>query len=596
MIARRIASTAVITALLPIMASFATPALSPSFRSDVFQLPDSSLMRFTSGLDVLGWQSLYQMQGGDSDRFAVTRAVDIRRRDIERNSAGWTFEEDVMFRGEHSLSRIVDLRGWVHADLYSDEFQNQMHWVQQGTGVAISPIWWVEIYPALGVQEDFRQGHRDRGTLVTSNVSMAPPSWGMGSFSWGVEDLGARQNRDVEADYSIRGDFQADTYDQFDASYLERKRAYYLSTSGDIARREETRRSIQNLLGYPLGRGHDLTLTTTARDSRVDISSGSSRNQHREVETAVQVAVQTAWDSYTGELQYEWNAQNQEFDEDRINGTHQALRALGNLQLTSADRISFNASVIKNRFDTPDTLNYDDRDEWSTHLSVVYSRPLNSFLEFSQELGITLDHLVYIFAQRSENNHWRRVFLLGSTLTSTPYPGIVNRSDFGVTATFRDYDFDQETVPRSDVYRRFSALDSLDFPVRRQVDCLVIYRLDLEDRGQLDWSEWIEQISEEYRTHWVNLMISCRSSMGWTISGGWIESLRLGWRYSGTSASVRTRTRFQEIRTSGPTLACHWSGPNQMEVRISGQWQSIKDRERGDQSLIFADINLQWNF
>jgi len=553
-------------------------------------------MMFSSGLDVLGWRSLYQLQGGDTNRFAVTRAVSIRRRDIERNSADWTFEEDVMFRGEHALSRILDLRGWVHADLYSDQFQNQMQWVQQGTGVAVSPIRWVEIYPAVGLQEDFRQGHRDRGTLLTSNVSFEPPSWGIGSFSWGVEDLGARQNRDLEADYYVRGDFRADTYDQMDVSYSERKRGYYLSTSGDIATREERQRSIQNLLGYPLGGGHNLTLTTTARDSRVEISSGSSRNQHREVETAVQVAVQTTWDSYTGQLQYEWNAQNQEFDEDRINGTHQALRAIGNLQLTATDQISFTASVIKNRFDTPDTLNYDDRDEWSTHLSAVYSRPLNDFLEFSQELGVTLDHLVYIFAQRSENNYWRRVFRLGSTLTSTPYPGIVNRSDFGVTATYRDYDFDQEVLPRSDVYRRFSALDSLDFPVRRQVDCLVVYRLDLEDRGQLDWSDWLEQISEEYRTQWVALIMSCQSCTGWTISGGWIESLRLGWRYSGATSSARTRTRFQEIRTSGPTLACRWSGSNHVEVEISGQWQNIKDRERGDQTLILADINLQWNF
>jgi hypothetical protein len=594
MIVRR-AIVVVVCSALPV-AALATPALSPPFLPLMFQEPDSSIIILTSGLDVIGWRSDYRIQGGDANRFAVTRTVGIRRRDIERIGSEWTYEEDVMLRGERPLNPLVNLRGWVDANLYSDEFQNQMHWVQQGAGVALTPVPWVELYPAVGAQEDFRQGHRDRGTLLTSHVMLVPPSWGEGSFSWGVEELGPRQNRDLDADYHVRGDFQEDTFDEFQISYQEQDRAYYIAAGEDIARRKQNDRSVRNLIGYPLGRGNSLTVTTSARDAKVDISSGNSLSRHREVETAVQLALRTVRDSYTGQVLYEWNAQNQEFDQDRINGTHQAIRAIGSLQLTDADVITYNGSILKNRFDTPDTLNFDDRDEWSAHMSVTYTHPINDYLIFSQEAATYLDHLVYIFAQRSDNNYWRRVFRLVSTLTSTPFPDVVNRNSFLITTTYRDYDFDTEENPKSDVYRRYSAVDSLDAPIWRHLGCLVIYRLDLEDRGLLDWSDWIQQISEEYRTNQFQAAISYISPLGWMISAGWNESLRLGWRYISTSVEHRSKARFEEIRTSGPTLACHWWGFDRLEIQVSGQLQNIRDRVRGNQTLVFADVNLRWNF
>ena len=584
------------TMLLPPVTSFATPAVSPSYHSQVFIQPDSSTMTLTSGLDVLGWHSTYQMQGEEDARFALSRAVNIRRRDVRQNGTEWTFEEDVMLKGGLPINPLMELRGWVHADLYSDEFQNQMHWVQQGAGVAVTPSQWVEVFPAVGVQEDYRQGQRDRGSLLTSKIDVAPPSWGNGSINWGVEELGNRQNRDFEAAYHVRGDFRPDTFNEFEAAYQQHKRSYYLSAGGEIAERREIHRRIQNQLGYPLGKGHNLRISTSASDSKIEIASGGSRNQHREVETNFRIAVLTSRSFYAGNLLYEWNSQNQEFDEDRINGNHQALRAISTFRLSPVDRLSLNASIVKNRFDTPDTMNFDDRDEWSTRMSLIYSRPINRYLDFSQEMSVYLDHLVYIFSEKSENNYWRRVFRLASTLTSTPFPGVVNRNGFLVASTYRDYDFDREDNPRSDVYRRFTAVDSLELPLKRHINCLLIYQIDLEDRGLLDWSEWIQQISEEYRAQRFQATISYRSPLGWTLSGGWIESVRLGWRYSSTSVNVRTKSLFQNIRTSGPIIACNWSGFDRIEIEVSSQWQWIEDREREDQSLLFADINLRWNF
>jgi len=574
----------------------ATPASSPPFASQEFLQPDTSTMRFSSGLDVLGWYSFYQMFGSEPEKFGVTRMVNIRRRDVEPNDQQWTFEEDVLFRRVQPIYPRLDLRTWIHANVYSDEYQNQMHWVQQGTGVALRPLEWAEIFPAFGIQEDSRQGYRDRGTLLTSSLSIEPPSWGNGSVSWGVEELGNRQNRDFEAQYRVRGDFQTNAFDEFEAGYQQQQRAYYLTTGGDIARREEMRRSVRNQLGYPLGRGHQLIINTSARDSRVQIASGTTNNEHREVETAMQVAVLTSWKTYNGEIAYEWNAQNQEYDQDRINGKHQALKVTSDIQFTPADRVLLSASVLKNRFDTPDSLNYDDRDEWSTRTSITYIRPINRFLEWSQEVAVYLDHLVYIYSEKSENNNWRRVFRLSSSLKSTPFAGVENRNGFLVTTTFRDYDFDSEENPRSDVYRRFTAIDSLDLPIMHRFNGMFIYQLELEDRGLLDWSEWIEQISEEYRTHRIQAMVNYRSPLGWILSVGWIETLRYGWQYSSTTTNVRTRSLFQDIRTRGPTMTWSWYNNNTFEIQTSGQWQWVKDQERGDQSLLFADLNLRWSF
>jgi hypothetical protein len=587
---------AVFSGMILILSAFATPAESPPFSPQEFQQPDTSAMILTSGLDVLGWHSIYQILGDTPERFGVNRMVNIRRRNTESGDKQWAFEEDVLFRRAQPICPHLDLRTWVHANVYSDEYQNQMHWVQQGSGLALKPVEWLDVFPAVGMQEDSRQGYRDRGALYTSALSMAPPSWGTGFVNWGVEELGNRQNRDLEAHYQVRGDFRTDTFDAFEAGYQEQHRAYYLSTEGEIARRVETRRNIENQLGYPLGRGHQLRVSTSARDSRVQIESGVTRNEHKEVEAAFRAAVLTSWNAYQGEITYEWNAQNQEYDQDRINGRHQALRETGDIQLGSRDRISLDVAVLKNRFDTPDTLNFDDRDEWSGRLSITYTRTLNRFVEWSQEAAVNLDHLVYIYSEKSENNNWHRVFRLASTLDSKPFTGVENRNGFLVTATFRDYDFDSEENPRSDVYRRFTAIDSLEVPLKRQVDCTLIYQLDLEDRGLLDWSEWIQQISEEYSSQRIQAMVRYSSPLGWTLSGGWIETLRHGWQYSSTSSEVRSRSLFQDIRTHGPTLSLNWFYNHGLEIQASGQWQRIRDRERQNQSLLFADINLRWAF
>jgi hypothetical protein len=90
---------------VPLAITFGTPASSPPFRTQDFLQADSSSMWLESGLDMLGWRSTYQMLGYEPGRFAVNRAVNIRRRTTQLGGREWTFEEDVMFRGVRQIHR-----------------------------------------------------------------------------------------------------------------------------------------------------------------------------------------------------------------------------------------------------------------------------------------------------------------------------------------------------------------------------------------------------------------------------------------------------------------------------------------------------------
>lgn len=160
--------------------------------------------------------------------------------------------------------------------------------------------------------------------------------------------------------------------------------------------------------------------------------------------------------------------------------------------LSSGDSVRVDYSTSLLRYDTPSTLNNDDRDELATSVSTAYTHVFSQFLIGTILADVRLAHLVFIKAQRSAQNNWNRIFrLVPSVIFQTN--GVVLRPQFEVLANYTSFDFeDLLGTAQSFSLRQVAYRDSLT--IRFNSDALLESRLIFRyfERGEFRWREFSE--------------------------------------------------------------------------------------------------------
>ena len=134
------------------------------------------------------------------------------------------------------------------------------------------------------------------------------------------------------------------------------------------------------------------------------------------------------------------------------------------MPVSSSDFVSFESSAGILRYDTPDSTNTDDRDELLITFAGRESHRWNEYLEVNVVAEVTLNHIVYLFADRSANNNWNRIFRLAPELVYTPSSTLQSVNTFEVLANYTVFDF-ETLIPtvESYSYRQFAFLDSTSY-------------------------------------------------------------------------------------------------------------------------------------
>jgi len=189
--------------------------------------------------------------------------------------------------------------------------------------------------------------------------------------------------------------------------------------------------------------------------------------------------------------------------------------------------VSFLISRLQH--DTPDTANNDDRDEWRsrTELTAVHYNPNWNYRIL---LRLNLFHLVYLFHQRSSDNHWNRVLTLRQELRW--HRGKFRGQTLSeVQANYYAYDFDTLFVSRGEprrsfVHRRLWGQQNFSWNLTPRWQLLAQLSLTAEEDGRLDWSTFIQEIAATNTIQQLNL--SCkRITRTGSWQGGWTFQYRL---------------------------------------------------------------------
>lgn len=240
------------------------------------------------------------------------------------------------------------------------------------------------------------------------------------------------------------------------------------------------------------------------------------------------------------------------------------------------DSLTWNNTLSRLEYDTPDTTNDDDRDEWrlKTELSLVW----NPNPYYSLELGtkLSLFHLIYLFNTRSSENYWNRNLVLwsGFKWRRENWKG---EGRAHIRSNYFDYDFDDlfiaaEQPTRSFVHRSLDLRKQITYRLNRRFSLVTKVAARWEDEGQLDWGDFVQQVASERQ----QLEISSKIYFDYKGWRGWLGYLSHE-RETAYTAANRESDRWVG---QGPLLgAKHYLG-NRLFLELDARFIAVEDRGR----------------
>jgi hypothetical protein len=276
----------------------------------------------------------------------------------------------------------------------------------------------------------------------------------------------------------------------------------------------------------------------------------------------------------------------------RLENTAQrtSLTAAVTTDVSKDDQIRLVSSSSILRYDTPDFLNTDDRDELLLTSGFEYQHRFSSHLSLILDADLTFFHLVYLNRDKSANNNWNRVVRLSPAIDYAPTSWLRTMMRTEVLANYTVSDYEQQVASiRSFSFRQVLWSDSTEIVLSERILCKFSGSLRIFEHGTLRWLEFTEN-PEEYaieKSFWPEVVWS--SMIGLKIG--------IGFRYFGLD-----RYRYQSgqrifslgIEAMGPTASLEWSGFGRERVIVHG-WRE-EQKNNGTTSTVFSNLSIQVGF
>jgi hypothetical protein len=246
--------------------------------------------------------------------------------------------------------------------------------------------------------------------------------------------------------------------------------------------------------------------------------------------------------------------------------------------------LSGSASIL--RYDTPDSLNTDDRDELLLLVSVEETHRFSEALSLSVLADAALSHLVYLSRFQSANNAWNRIIRLKPAVTFVPAPWLASRTTGEVMANYTVYDFeDQVQSVRSFSFRQVTWTDSTWIRIGRSIEALFQGSVRLYERGILRWREFRERPERYFveQSYWPRLSAGVTDHL--LVSVGFRYFSQTRYRYEGKSRSFEGK-----LISAGPTVSVSWRGKQGGRVEIEGWREAQSDHLGGGRS--YSNLSL----
>ncbi|MDK9699994.1 MAG: hypothetical protein OEM52_07615 [bacterium] len=171
----------------------------------------------------------------------------------------------------------------------------------------------------------------------------------------------------------------------------------------------------------------------------------------------------------------------------------------GGVGNASFDSLTILLQANATRTDTPDSLDYNDRDEYRWRIVTAAKKMVASGVRWSGDVSVLNLNNKYLSKYQSSTNRATRTYQIGSDISQTWFAN-THKFRTEVAATYVLYDFKLVNQPLRDVLsRRLTFVDSLSLFIGIGV-LLWHLRADFEDRGYFNRERYEQSVSEEIHT------------------------------------------------------------------------------------------------
>lgn len=608
--------------LYALFAACATPCLRAQ---DMIVVPDtaaSAVFSFDRSLETYRWTErllLNRLAGGlmlDVDQNLRSRLIKTGRNAVQD-------ELNLRLAVGIPVTQHWDIRTSATSSVLSDNTQPDLgnrseHQVLAGPRIFVSPS--LSLGAMGGYAAAAQQGIRDQGfvallDLRASNVRLDEfdiAAAGRIGRSW----LDPRTVRTDSANLSMVRAFSESAFNALSFSYVGREREFYaradpalqqeFQVTANVFRRASTEFSVVDTLVVQTGptfisvhaglgsrtidRSYRYKSVVNPANAILDVAI----NEERILGGGTMRLHPLPWLSTTVMAEFEERQEQHSVHDDpsvprqTFERQDQAARRLSNTirrstlgmsaetVLGQKDLLNLSGSASILRYDTPDSLNTDDRDELLLLVSVEETHRFNDALSLSVLADASMSHLVYLSRFQSANNAWNRIIRLKPSVTFMPAPWLVSRTTGEVMANYTVYDFeDQVQAVRSFSFRQVTWTDSTWIRIGRSVEALFQGSVRIYERGILRWREFRERPEKYFveQSYWPRVWAGVTDHLLMSVGFRYFSQTR--YRYEGRIRSFEGR-----LVSAGPTVSFSWRGKSGNRMEIEG-WRQTQSNHLG---------------
>lgn len=157
---------------------------------------------------------------------------------------------------------------------------------------------------------------------------------------------------------------------------------------------------------------------------------------------------------------------------------------------SSSNMTTFSGNVGILRYDTPSTLNDDDRDEFQFFTSLSTRQQISKHYALSLALDVQMFHLVFLKSSHSSLNNWNRIIKLSAS-NDFQTENFVWKPTFEIFSNYLVYDFETSaTGIQSYAFRQFVYKDTLQLFLSKNISFSAFLVYKYSERGTLYWKDF----------------------------------------------------------------------------------------------------------
>lgn len=447
----------------------------------------------------------------------------------------------------------------------------------------------------IGLKSDYRPGNysitMESGYARETRLGICDRGWYGGlelsrregglqfypELNWNYSSMGQRQNYTFDNAVHYRTQISSVFRNKLSSGFRAYRREYYINTEAETEERLNMNAYVENELFYRIHKNLSLDYNmefSASSDGLQFLFSGDKVSRTREVlNFQNDIRLRGKLGPLNGYLGF-----SNDYKQSRTRSENSALSLPAdyifdkkNIMMRASwhigpgDSLSVNYLGSLLYYDTPDTNNYDDRDELTYSITPAWHHRLDEYSALTVSANLFLHHYVYLFHQRSAQNHWNRVFSLKSELTTNIPERIRWNARQEIYANYFVYDHEDSAFVhvQSMVFRGISLQQDVRWFCGPRFFIQLYALLRIEDNGQLDWDAFVQELTDSKYTVKLDLLPGYRIRKS-QFAAGPVFSYRKDFRY----VSLNERMESYRSRRIGGSVSLKIAGHFVMNYRL----------------------------